>query len=74
MNNQIDSNAAGLSPGCPVCGNKLTFRLSRSKKTGKAFIMLACAMDGRHFRGFICDRNYVGRVAEQVEAKQTVEN
>jgi predicted RNA-binding Zn-ribbon protein involved in translation (DUF1610 family) len=68
-NNEIEKKPANVSPGCPVCGNPLTFRLAKSKRTGKPFIMLACNLDGRHFRGFICDRDYVRQVVNKVEIK-----
>ena len=33
--------------------------------------MLVCAIDGRHFRGFITDREYVRRVLDRLEVVQT---
>lgn len=60
-------------PSCPICGNTLSLRVATGRKSGKPFIMLMCSTDGRHFRGFICDREYVRQVMEQVEAEQTVE-
>ena len=54
---------------CPVCGVPLTVRLARGRKSGKTFVMLLCAQDGRHFRAFINDQRYVAQVLERVEGK-----
>ena len=37
---------------CLICGDSLTVRLARGRKSGKPFIMLICGRDGRHFRYF----------------------
>ena len=47
---------------CMICQQPLTLRLARGRKSGKPFLMLICPQDGRHFRGFINDRNYVDSV------------
>ena len=47
---------------CPVCSESLTVRPAEGRKSGKPFIMLVCPEDGRHFRGFITDKDYVDRV------------
>ena len=47
---------------CLVCHGPLSLRLARGRKSGKPSIMLICPTDGRHFRGFISDRAYVGQV------------
>ena len=52
---------------CPVCGQTLHFRVAQGRKSGKNFIMLLCPVDGRHFRGFITDRAYVGAVLSRLE-------
>jgi hypothetical protein len=57
-------------PGCPVCGDPLSVRLANGRKSGKAFVMLVCARDGRHFRGFISHRPYVNEVLEHIEKQQ----
>jgi hypothetical protein len=49
---------------CLVCGCQLAVRVARGRKSGKPFVMIICPADGRHFRGFIGDREYVGRVAQ----------
>ena len=54
---------------CPVCGNALSVRMAYGRKTGKQFLSLVCPIDGRHFRGFIADRDYLERVAEHLNAK-----
>ena len=51
--------------GCPVCSLNLTPRLCSSRK-GKPSIMLICPQDGRHFRGFIADREFVSAVVDRM--------
>ena len=48
---------------CPVCGVALRLSPARSRKSKnpKTFLMLACPENGRHFRGFISDREFVER-------------
>ena len=52
---------------CLVCQQPLTLRLARGRKSGKPFLMLLCAQDGRHFRGFINDRTFVDGVLARLE-------
>ena len=52
---------------CLVCKEPLTVRLARGRKSGKPFVMLICSKDGRHFRAFINDQEYVSRVLESAE-------
>ena len=52
---------------CLVCREPLTVRLARGRKSGKPFVMLICSKDGRHFRAFINDQEYVSRVLEGAE-------
>ena len=54
-------------PGCPVCSLGLGLKLSQNRKSGKPFIMLKCPKDGRHFRAFITDREYVAAVTTRLE-------
>ena len=54
-------------PPCPVCRQPLDLRIARGRKSGKTFLMLVCARDGRHFRGFINDRTYVDGVLSRLE-------
>ena len=51
---------------CPICGEGLKFSLatSRKAKRKKAFIMLVCPKDGRHFRGFISDQQFVSQLVD----------
>ena len=42
-------------------------KLTRGRKSGKPFVMLICSRDGRHFRAFINDQEYVSRVLESAE-------
>ena len=57
----------GQSIPCVVCKEPLTVRLARGRKSDKPFIMLLCGKDGRHFRAFINDQEYVRHVLEQSE-------
>ncbi len=56
---------------CLVCRQPLALRLARGRKSGKPSIMLICPTDGRHFRGFISDRAYVGQVLALLEDQTT---
>ncbi len=57
---------------CLVCRKPLAFRLARGRKSGKTSIMLICPTDGRHFRGFISDRTYVGQVLALLEEQPPI--
>ncbi len=63
----VADNGEGIP--CMVCREPLIVRLARGRKSGKPFVMLLCAQDGRHFRAFINDREYVSGVLERVEGK-----
>ena len=52
---------------CVVCGIGLTIRTARGRKSGKPFVMFICPQDGRHFRAFISDQQYVRGVIEKAE-------
>ena len=52
---------------CLICGTCLSLRTARGRKSNKAFLMLVCPVDGRHFRGFITDRTYVNQVLARLE-------
>ena len=52
---------------CLICGDPLTVRMARGRKSGKPFVMLVCGRDGRHFRGFITDQTYVGEILARLE-------
>ena len=49
---------------CPVCHTPLAVRLAKGRKSGKPFVSLVCSQDGRHFRGFIADKEFIGKFAE----------
>ena len=51
---------------CPVCNRALSVRPAKGRKSGKLFISMVCPGDGRHFRGFIADQQFVHAVIEQV--------
>ena len=67
----MSTAAAYTQPGiaCLVCKEPLTVRLARGRKSGKPFVMLLCTRDGRHFRAFISDQQYVAQVIERAEGK-----
>ena len=50
---------------CPVCSEPLAVRLARGRKSGKPFVMLLCANDGRHIRAFVSDKEFVNGVVEK---------
>ncbi len=50
--------------GCPVCSKPLSITVAKGRKSNKPFIMLKCEVDGRHFRGFITDQDFVRRILQ----------
>jgi len=56
---------------CPICSKPLSVRVAKGRKSNKPFIMMVCQEDGRHFRGFITDQNYVKNVLEEQVFKGT---
>ncbi len=50
--------------GCPVCSKPLSVTVAKGRKSNKPFIMLKCDVDGRHFRGFITDQDFVRRILQ----------
>ena len=59
---------------CPFCGQSLAVRLARGRKSGKPFLMLVCPVDGRHFRGFITQREYVAGVLARLDDASSQED
>ena len=53
---------------CPVCSRSLAIRPAQGRKSGKPFIMMVCPTDGRHFRGFITDQDYVARITRRLQS------
>lgn len=58
------------APKCPICACPLKVGIAKGRKSGKAFVMLRCPVDGRHFRGFITDRQYTARFLGNLETAQ----
>ncbi len=58
------------APKCPICGHPLSVKLGQARKSGKPYVMLICAQDGRHFRGFIMHRPYVQELLNKLESLQ----
>ena len=54
-----------------VCGQQLNLRVATGRKSQKTFLMLICSRDGRHFRGFINDREYVDKILARLEGHMT---
>jgi len=52
---------------CLICRQPLILRLAKGRTSGKPFLMLICATDGRHFRGFINDQVYVRQVLDRLD-------
>jgi hypothetical protein len=48
---------------CLICGTKLTTSVCQGK-TGRKALMLVCPKDGRHFRAFINDIQFIEQVSE----------
>ena len=57
---------------CLVCGQHLTIRLAKGRKSEKTFLMLLCSRDGRHFRAFINDQAFVAGVLARLEDQAPV--
>jgi hypothetical protein len=54
---------------CPVCRSGLKVTTSKSK-AGKVALVLVCPRDGRDFRAFINNREYIQRVLDSVETNK----
>ena len=67
VNEKSSATNQDQSLRCPVCGNPMAFQIARGRKSGKPFLMVKCLRDGRHFRGFVGDRDYVQRLLEGLE-------
>ena len=52
---------------CLVCGEALSMRFSRGRKSGKPFVMLICTQDGRHFRAFVTYQPFVNSVMDRLK-------
>ena len=55
------------SINCLVCKSELTVSAAQGRKSKKPFVMLKCSQDGRHFRAFINDQEYVKKVMAGAE-------
>ena len=67
------NNVAKMAP-CLVCGGPLELRTAQGRGSGKPFLMLICPRDGRHFRGFINDKEFVAGVMSRLESQTSVAN
>lgn len=50
---------------CIVCHSEMSLQVARGRKSGKVFLMMVCAVDGRHFRAFIADKVFVNSVVDR---------
>lgn len=55
---------------CPVCEAELKVTTSTSK-LGNVALVFACPRDGRDFRAFINNKEYVRRVMDSIESAVT---
>lgn len=55
------------SVNCPVCSHRLDMGPRENARNGRIFLMLVCPEDGAHFRAFINDRDYVGKVVKGMQ-------
>ena len=67
------NNVAKMAP-CLVCEEPLELRPAQGRRSGKPFLMLICPRDGRHFRGFINDKEFVAGVMSRLEGHTPVAN
>ena len=44
---------------CLVCDGPIDIQLTKTRKSQKPCINMRCESDGRHFRAFITDREFV---------------
>ena len=63
------SSTGQVSLSCHICRARLEVTLARGRKSGKSFVALKCPSDGRHFRGFVADREFVGRLLKRLESE-----
>jgi len=49
----------------------MELRIATGRKSQKPFLMVLCLQDGRHFRGFIGDKEYVSKVFKEAESMET---
>ena len=63
------------SINCPVCGEPLAVSPAKSRKAKKpkTFLFLKCPLDGRHFRAFINDQEFVTETLERAAMIQEEE-
>jgi hypothetical protein len=52
----------------------MAFQIARGRKSGKPFLMVKCLHDGRHFRGFVGDRDYVAQLLEHLEQHKSAKD
>ncbi|MFC1865097.1 hypothetical protein ACFLYB_00045 [Chloroflexota bacterium] len=50
---------------CLICSNPLSIRMAKGRSSNKPFIMLVCPNDGRHFRAFISDQDYIKKILDE---------
>jgi len=71
VNERVSEIKRSQALACPVCGESMALQIARGRKSGKPFLMVKCLRDGRHFRGFVGDRDYVARLLEHLEQQKS---
>ena len=61
------ATAPQTPPSCFLCGAALAVKLTQSK-TGRVAVAMACSRDGRHWRSFVNDHDYVAQVVARLES------
>ena len=53
---------------CLVCGGPIDIKIGETRKSQKPCINMRCERDGRHFRAFITDREFVEKMMSEAAA------
>ena len=55
---------------CLVCEGPIDIRFATTRKSQKPCINMRCQRDGRHFRAFITDQDFVERMMAEASPDQ----
>ncbi len=55
---------------CLVCRGPIDIRFGTTRRARKPCINMRCRSDGRHFRAFIVDREFVDRMMDEAGASR----
>lgn len=56
---------------CLVCQGPIDIKIAETRKSQKPCINMRCQLDGRHFRAFITDREFVENMMAEADAGPT---